>query len=50
MGGEHRFYGGQIYFKMGGIIACLYTDGTVHNRGNVEMLERMNDGKSKAFE
>lgn len=37
---------------MGDIIACLYADGTVHNKegGNVEMLERMGDGKSKAFE
>lgn len=32
LGGKHRFLGGQIYFKMGDIIACLYTDVTVHSR------------------
>ena len=39
LGRKHRFLEGQIYFKVGAIIACLYTDGTVHSRerkcGNV---------------
>lgn len=46
VGGGHRFQGGQIYFKIGDIIACLYADGNVLiERGNVEMLERVDDGK-----
>lgn len=52
VGGEgHRFTGEQIYFKVGDILAFLYADRKVLlDRGNVEILKRVDDGKSKAFE